>query len=133
MTKITKHKFVWKMSFVRYECLKNIFRTFWISERCLVYVMDVSKMSFIRYGCLKNVFYTLCISKVRSLARLKGQFIKITKDLTTQERLLFKIWQKIANKKNKNDQNKTYKWRVRGSPRSQLYLKRVLVNTWNCK
>ena len=53
------------MSFVRYECLKDIFCTLW--------VMDVQKMSFVCYECdkdvcLKEVFCTLrlyCTSSVR--------------------------------------------------------------------
>ena len=62
---------------------------------------------------------------LRNLTRLKGLFIKITEDLTTQERLLVKKWQDKAKKKNEDEQNKTYKWRVRGSPRSGMYLKKV--------
>ena len=67
------------MSFVRYGCLKdffctlwslkNIFCMLWISQRCLLYVInvskisfcsfsDVSKMSFVRYGCSKDFFCT---------------------------------------------------------------------------
>ena len=62
---------------------------------------------------------------LRSLTRLKGQFIKITEDLTKQERILVREWQDKASKKNEIEQNKFYKWRVRGSPRSRLYLKKV--------
>ena len=62
---------------------------------------------------------------LRNLTRLKGLFIKITEDLTTQERLSVKKWQDKAKKKNEHEQNKTYKWRVRGSPRSGMYLKKV--------
>ena len=54
-----------------------------------------------------------------------GQFIKITEDLTKQERNLVKKWQKKADEKNDKDQSKMYKWRVKGSPRTQLYLKKV--------
>ncbi|MEO0684650.1 MAG: hypothetical protein AAFY76_06270 [Cyanobacteria bacterium J06649_11] len=62
---------------------------------------------------------------LRNLTRLKGQFIKITEDFTKQERISVREWQDKASKKNETEQNKTYKWRVRGSPRSGLYLKKV--------
>ena len=52
-----------KMSFVRYECLEDVFRTLWMSKRCLLYVMNFLKMSFERYECLEDVFRTLWMSK----------------------------------------------------------------------
>ena len=59
-----------KISFVCYEFLKDVFcmlqmsqtylfAPFRMSQRCLLYVMDVSKMSFVRYGCPKDLFCTL--------------------------------------------------------------------------
>ena len=63
---------------------------------------------------------------LQNLSRLKGQFIKITEDLTKQERILVKEWQDKAN-------NKRYKWRVRRSPRSRLYLKKFFCKNINCK
>ena len=69
-----------KVVFIRYELLKDVFCTLWMSEicllyvmdiskmsfvtlwmseRCFLYVMDVSKMSFVCYGCLKDVFCKL--------------------------------------------------------------------------
>ena len=42
---------------------------------------------------------------LQNLSRLKGQFIKITEDLTKQERILVKEWQDKAN--NKNEKNTT--------------------------
>jgi len=39
---------------------------------------------------------------LRNLTRLKGLFIKITEDLTTQERLLVKKWQDKAKKNNEH-------------------------------
>ena len=63
---------------------------------------------------------------LQNLTRLKGQFIKITEDPTKRERNLVKEWQDKARKKNEIEQNnKIYKWRVRGSPQSRLYLKKV--------
>ena len=62
---------------------------------------------------------------LQNLSRLKGQFIKIIEDLTKQEKILVKEWQDKANNKNEKDNNKIYKWRVRGSPQSRLYLKKV--------
>ena len=51
------------MSFVRYECLEDVFCTLWMSHGCLWYVLDVSKMSFVPCGCLKDVFCTLWMSQ----------------------------------------------------------------------
>ena len=59
---------------------------------------------------------------LQNLSRLKGQFIKITEDLTKQ-----------ANNKNEKEHNKRYKWRVRRSPRSRLYLKNVFCKNMNFK
>ena len=52
--------------FVCYGYLKDIYCTFWMSKRCLLYITNVSKMSFVHYewikdvigcyGCLKDVF-----------------------------------------------------------------------------
>ena len=53
------------------------------------------------------------------------QYVKITEDLTKQERILVREWQDKASKKNETEQNKSYKWRVRGIPRNRLYLKKV--------
>ena len=53
---------VFRMSIVRYECLKDVFCTLWMFLRCLLCVMGVFKMSFVRYGCLKDVFCTLWMS-----------------------------------------------------------------------
>ena len=35
-----------------------VFCTLWMSQRCLLYVMNVLKMPFVRYGCLKDFFCT---------------------------------------------------------------------------
>ena len=66
------------------------------------------------------------IQVLNNLTKLKGLFIKVTEDLTKQERLLVKEWQQKAQERNEKEQNKLYKWRVRGSPQSRLYLKQVL-------
>ena len=55
---------VLKISFVRYGCLKYVFCTLWMSERCLLYVMNVLKTSFVRCECLKDVlFYVVNVLK----------------------------------------------------------------------
>ena len=38
---------------------------------------------------------------------------------------MVKEWQDKAKNENEKEHNKIYKWRVRGSPRSGLYLKKV--------
>ena len=52
------------------------------------------------------------------------------------EMTLCSKWQIFKNKGNNNNEkehNKRYKWRVRGSPRSRLYLKKVFCKNMNCK
>ena len=51
--------------------------------------------------------------------------IKVTKDLVRKERNKIKEGQEKAKTENKEEQNENFKWRVRGSPRSGLYLKRI--------
>ena len=43
---------------------------------------------------------------LQNLSRLKGQFTKITEDLTKQERILVKEWQDKVNNKNEKEHNK---------------------------
>ena len=45
-----------------------------------------------------------------------------------KEQALVKKWAMKDNQTNKDDENEKFKWRVRGSPRSGLYLKKVIVN-----
>ena len=42
--------------------LKDVFRILWMSNRRLLYIMDVLNMSSVRLGCLKDVFCTLWMS-----------------------------------------------------------------------
>ena len=60
---------------------------------------------------------------LQNLKKLNGiTNIKVTEDLTRKER------NKIKEKaKTKYMQEQNFKWRVRGSPRSGLYLKQVFV------
>ena len=51
------------MSYLRHVYLKNVYGTLWMSQRCLLNVMDVSKMFYVCYQCLKGVLFTLCMSK----------------------------------------------------------------------
>ena len=70
------------------------------------------------------------IQVLNNLTKLKGLFIKVTEDLTKQERLLVKEWKQKAQERNEREQNKLYKWRVRRSPQSWLYLKQVLCKNY---
>ena len=76
-----------------------------------------------RYRPLKDSLERVEVKSqfLQNLSRLKGQFIKITEDLTKQERILVKEWQDKANNKNEKEHNKRYKWRVRGSPPSRWF------------
>ena len=65
------------------------------------------------------------IQVLQNLTKLKGLHIKITEDLTREERRIMKKWRKDADQKNEEGGNETFKWRVRGSPRSRVYLKKV--------
>ena len=46
-------------------------------------------------------------------------------DLTKEERRIMGKWRKNADQKNEEEEDETFKWRVRGSPRSRVYLKKV--------
>ena len=80
-----------------------------------------------RYRPLKDSLESFEVKSqfLQNLLRLKGRFIKITEDITKQERILVKEWQDKANNKNEKENNKRHKWRVRGNPRSRLYIKKV--------
>ena len=56
-------KNVLKMSLKSYNSLKDVFSMLWMSQRRLLYVMDVSKTSFVRYECLKDIFCALWMSQ----------------------------------------------------------------------
>ena len=56
--------------------------------------------------------------------------ISITEDLTVAERDQYKTWLEKANKKNQDEPNDTsFVWRVRGSPKNGLYLKKIQKKT----
>lgn len=83
-----------------------------------------------RYRPLKIRLQTeeMKMNVLKNLKKLKGITclnLRITEDLTKKERLLIKEWHKKAEKKNDDENNTNFKWRVRGSPRSGLYLKKV--------
>ena len=61
------------MSFVHYECLKDVFCSLWMSQRYFFVRLAFKKMSFlnvikdihyVHYGCLKDVFH-MCINVLR--------------------------------------------------------------------
>ena len=62
---------------------------------------------------------------LQNLTKLKGYHIKITEDLTKNERSLIKEWNQRVEEKNKDLNDENFKWRVRGSPRSGLYFKKI--------
>ena len=51
--------------------------------------------------------------------------LSITDDLTKMVREQIKEWKKRADEMNKAKSNKDFNWRVRGSPRDKLYLKKI--------
>ena len=69
------------------------------------------------------------IKVLQNLKKLKEFDLRITEDLTVQERKLVKEWSDLAKKRNQENTDKSFKWRVRGSPRCGLYLKKVYYNT----
>ena len=66
---------------------------------------------------------------MRKLTELKNyqkySKISITDDMTKMERELVKEWKKKADERNQTESNYDYEWRVRGSPREGLYLKKI--------
>ena len=51
--------------------------------------------------------------------------VRITDDLTKTEREVIKEWKKKADDRNKKESDENFVWRVRGSPRDGLYLKKI--------
>jgi len=51
--------------------------------------------------------------------------LSITDDLTKMEREQIKEWKRRADEMNKAKSNEDFNWRVRGSPRDKLYLKKI--------
>ena len=76
--------------------------------------------------CLENEETKLKI--LQNLRKLKRYYIRITEDLTKNERDLIKEWNMRANERNNSLKDLNSKWRVRGSPRSGLYLKQIFCN-----
>ena len=56
----------------------------------------------------------------------KNTHMSITEDLTWEERMIMKEWYGKANERNEKEDNDDVKWCVRGSPRTRLYLKRIV-------
>jgi len=54
--------------------------------------------------------------------------VSITEDFTINERKKIKEMHEQAKKLNKNNNNKGFNWRVRGSPRTKLRLVKKLQN-----
>ena len=68
---------------------------------------------------------------MKQLKNLKGKQeylrISITNDLTPSERALYKSWKDKADEKDNDESLESgYKWKVRGTLKSGLYLKKVL-------
>jgi len=68
------------------------------------------------------------ISVLQSLCNLKEyegyKGISITDDFTPSERGMIKEWSEKAKKKNENENDESIIWRVRGSPKNGLFLKK---------
>lgn len=117
-----------------------------VNKRKITNLMKVMELDFIpksiiRLGTrgsdkqrpLKVVFNSEVEHKtvMKSLGRLKNsdyKNISITEDLTIKERSTVKNMVEEAKKKNIKEENNNSRfiWRVRGSPRTNLYLKKVL-------
>ena len=61
------------------------------------------------------------------------EHLSITEDLTIKERNKIKKLHQEAKKLNAEDDNNTYLWRVRGSPRTSLRLQKIAKKFLNCK
>lgn len=68
---------------------------------------------------------------IKSLNKLSGPY-RVTEDLSKMERNIIKEWNEDANKRNLQIKDEDFEWKVRGSPRSKLYLKKILKKS-NCK
>lgn len=77
---------------------------------------------------LKNEKEKKDILKNVTLLKNTDEMISITEDLTWEERSILKEWFRKAHEKNEQEDNKEIKWCVRGSPRTKLYLKRLVFN-----
>ena len=64
---------------------------------------------------------------LKSLTKIKGtrHVYRVTEDLTRNERNKIKEWCKKADEMNAKIEDKKHKWKVRGSPRTKLYLKKI--------
>ena len=69
------------------------------------------------------------IEVLKNLTKLENKKIRIIEDLTIKERNLVKEWCDKADKMNENNDDEKFKWRVRGSPRSGLYIKKIYCKT----
>ena len=75
---------------------------------------------------LKNEKEKKDILKNVTLLKNTNDMICITEDFTWEERSIMKEWFRKANEKNEKEDNEDIKWCVRGSPRTKLYLKRLV-------
>ena len=69
------------------------------------------------------------IKVLKRLHKLHLFRIRITEDLSKHERELVKTWWKKAEEKNQQNKDKGVQWKVRGSPRTGLYLKKIVNKT----
>ena len=69
------------------------------------------------------------IKVLKGLHKLKIDQIRITEDLSPSERQQVKEWWKKADEKNLQNKDQTIRWKVRGSPRSGLYLKKFVIKS----
>ena len=50
-----------KTSFLRCGCLKDVFCMLWMSQRRVLYVMNVSKTCFVCHECLRDILFFLTV------------------------------------------------------------------------
>ena len=75
---------------------------------------------------LKNEKEKKDILESVKLLKNKNISICVTEDLTWEERLIMKEWFRKASERNEKEDDDDVKWCVRGSPRTKLYLKRLV-------
>ena len=62
------------------------------------------------------------MSSVHKLGRWD---FRVTDDFSKKERETIKEWHRKAKEKTSAEEDKNYVWKVRGSPRTRLYLKKI--------
>ena len=64
-----------------------------------------------------------------SVHKLGRWDFRVADDFSRKERETIKEWQQKAKEKTNKENDKGYVWKVRGSPRTKLYLKKISNKT----